>query len=259
MKKNSIYNIDCLSGLKEIEDLSIDLVITSPPYEDLRKYNGYIFGFNYFKEVANELLRCLKAGGVIIWVVADKTDNGSESGESFRQALYFKEVGFKLWDTMIFKKNNPIPKNHRRYEQEFEYMFVFSKDKPKKFNPIKIPCKFNGQKRTGTYRHNKDGELTRLNTEGQVKKTKIRGNIWSYTVGKNCTKVSESHKHQAIFPDKLVEDHLKTWSDEGDLVLDPFMGSGTVARICKNMNRFYFGFEISKEYYELAKKIIQEE
>ncbi len=256
MNQIKINNTDCLSGLKKMEDCSIDLVITSPPYENLRDYKGYVFSFDYFKDVANKLLRCLKDGAVIIWVVADKTCNGSESGESFRQALYFKEIGFKLWDTMIFAKFNPTPKNHRRYEQEFEYMFVFAKGKPKCFNPILIPCKFSGQKRTGTYRHNKKGQLKELNTVGNVKDMKIKGNVWFYTVGKNCTKTLLAHKHQAIFPDKLVEDHLITWSVEGNLVLDPFMGSGTVGRMCNKMNRGFIGFEISKEYCELAEQLI---
>ncbi|MBK5240331.1 site-specific DNA-methyltransferase [Clostridium sp.] len=256
MNQIKINNTDCLSGLKNVQDMSIDLVITSPPYENLREYNGYIFNYDYFKEVANELLRCLKVGAVIIWVVADKTSNGSESGESFRQALYFKEIGFKIWDTMIFAKYNPAPKNHRRYEQEFEYMFVFAKGKPKCFNPIMIPCKFSGQKRTGTYRQDKKGQLKKLNTTGKVKSMKVKGNIWYYVVGKHCTENLLAHKHQAIFPDKLAEDHIITWSNEGDLVLDPFMGSGTVGRVCKNMKRLFIGFEISKDYCESAQQMI---
>lgn len=249
---NKIYNMDCLSGLKQLDSNCIDAVITSPPYDDLREYNGFIFDFDYFIKIARELYRVLKQGGVIIWVVADKTDNGSESGTSFKQALYFKDIGFKLYDTMIFAKRNYTPKTKRRYEQEFEYMFVFSKGIPKTFNPIKIPCEFAGKERTGTYRQKVDGILKELNTKGKVNDLKIKGNVWYYVVGRRCTNIAEAHLHAAIFPDQLVEDHLKSWTEKDDLILDPFMGSGTVARISKLMGRNYIGFEIDEKSCEIA-------
>jgi site-specific DNA-methyltransferase (adenine-specific) len=254
----NIYNEDCLSGIQKLNDNVVDFVITSPPYDDLRDYNGYTFDFDYFMKLSQELYRVLKVGGVIIWVVSDKTDDGSESGTSFKQALYFKEIGFKLYDTMIFAKKNYINKNHRRYEQAFEYMFVLSKGIPKSFNPIKVPCIHEGKPRSGTYRHEKNGKLKKLNTPGKVKSTKIKSNIWYYTVGKNCTKLKAAHTHMAIFPDQLVEDHIKSWTEENDLILDPFIGSGTVARICKILKRNFIGYEISTEYCNLANSLLKE-
>ena len=146
MELNKIYNYDCLSGLKQIPNEFIDMVITSPPYDNLRKYDGYVFTHEYFLEVVKELFRVVKKGGVIIWVVNDQTKNYTESGTSFRQALEFKQLGFCIYDTMIFAKNNPPPLNHQRYEQSFEYMFVFSKGKVKTFNPITEECKYSEKK-----------------------------------------------------------------------------------------------------------------
>lgn len=152
MELNKIYNEDCLVGMKKIKENSIDLTVTSPPYDNLRKYTGFTFNF---EEIAKEIYRITKKGGVLVWVVNDSTVKGSETGTSFKQALYFKSIGFRLHDTMIFAKNNPLPLTHNRYEQQFEYMFVFSKGKPKAFNPIKKINKNYGKVKTGTHRKNK--------------------------------------------------------------------------------------------------------
>src|SRR5690554_5399491 len=144
LELNKIYNMDCLEGMKDIPDNTIDLTVTSPPYDNLRTYNGYSFDF---EGIAKELYRVTKDGGVVVWVVGDATIKGSETGTSFRQALFFKEIGFNLHDTMIYAKNSYMPLTHRRYEQAFEYMFIFSKGKPKTFNPIMISCKTVGTKR----------------------------------------------------------------------------------------------------------------
>jgi DNA modification methylase len=132
---NKIICGDCLEVMKKIPDGSVDLVLTSPPYDNLRTYNGYNFDF---EGIAKELHRVTKDGGVIVWVVGDATIKGSETGTSFKQALYFKEIGFNLHDTMIYHKNNYPPLTHNRYEQCFEYMFVFSKRYLKSFNPIMV-------------------------------------------------------------------------------------------------------------------------
>lgn len=250
---NKIYNMDCIKGLAFLDNSSIDLTITSPPYEDIRDYNGYIFNFEHFKTIARELYRVTKKGGIVVWIVNDKTYKYSECGNSFRQALYFKDVGFKLYDTMIFAKNNPQPKNHRRYEQCYEYMFILSKGIPNTFNGIQTLCKNNGKKRYGTYRHNKKAELNKLNTTGNVSKEKLLTNIWYYNVDNNSiSKDKEAHSHPAIFPEELVKDHLKTWSNEDDIILDIFMGSGTVAKMSYLNKRNFIGFEISKEYCNIA-------
>lgn len=246
---------DCAEKLKEIPDASIDLVVTSPPYDNLRQYKGYSFEF---EKIAAELCRVTKAGGVIVWVVGDATSNGSESGTSFRQALYFKEIiGLNLHDTMIYQKLNAIPLNHNRYEQEFEYMFVFSKSKPKVVNHIKIPCIYGGKKNTGnTYYKTKNHSLPELaNKEGITKHKKNKGNIWGYLVGNHGT--DAYYKHPAKFPLQLAKDHILSWSNEGDTVLDPFLGSGTTGVAAVEIGRKFVGIEIAPEYFEMAKQRIE--
>ena len=251
MELNKIYCMDCLEGLKQLEDECIDLTVTSPPYDDLRKYNGYNFDF---ENIAKELYRVTKKGGVVVWVVSDKTKNGSETLTSFKQALFFKEIGFNVHDTMIYSSDKP-PLSHRRYEQKFEYMFIFSKGKPNTFNPIMEECKYVGSnKRARTFRN--DGHtLESTHKTDEVKKYKIKGNIWQYSTGyQKSTKDKIAFKHPAIFPEQLAHDHIISWSNEGDVVLDCFMGSGTTAKMCKLLNRNYIGFEISEEYCEITKE-----
>lgn len=235
---------------------SIDLVVTSPPYDNLRKYKTFKFDFN---EVSLQLFRVLKQGGVVIWIVGDQTQNGDESGSSFRQALRFKEVGFKLYDTMIFAKSNPTPKTHKRYEQCFEYMYVFAKRKPKTTNMIMTECTKAGKQRNGnTYIHDATDNFKPQHTLGKVSEKKICCNIWKYSVGKaelyqNIVK----RNHSAKFPILLARDHILSWSNEGDVVLDPFIGSGTTALAAILTGRNYIGFEISEEYHRKCEKYIE--
>lgn len=248
---NKIHNIDCLQGLKMLEDNSIDLVVISPPYDGLRTYNGYSFDF---ENIAKELYRVLSDGGVIIWIVNDSTVKGSESGTSFRQALYFKEIGFNLWDTMIWRKTNPIPNDTRqnRYIQAFEYMFVLSKGKPKTCNYLKEKSKCGGKVTNNTSQIKANGDSRDDRKEARkgmiVNEYKILTNIW------DCSSVhkNEKTKHPAQFPEKLAQDHIISWSNENDIVLDPFMGSGTTAKMCLVNNRNYIGFELSKEYCDIS-------
>lgn len=232
---------------------TVDLVITSPPYDKLRNYKDIDnFQFNF---IADELVRILKPGGVIVWVVNDATVDGSETCTSFKQALYFKSKGLNLHDTMIFAKNNPIPQIYRsRYNNEFEYMFVFSKGKPKTHNPIKIPTKNAGKELKGTtYKNYSKKDQKRKKDANPVKDEKIKGNIWYYTVGVNAVDRSSAKLHPATFPYQLAEDHILSWSNEGDVVLDPMMGSGTVGLACQNNNREFIGIEVVEEYFHNAK------
>lgn len=252
MQLNTVHNMECAEGMRQhIPDESIDLVVTSPPYDGLRKYNGYSFNF---EEIAQELWHVIKPGGVVVWVVGDATVKGSETGTSFRQALYFKELGFNLHDTMIYAKENPMPLTHNRYEQQFEYMFVFSKGKPASFNPIMQKNKDAGLNKGGTFRH--EGEETQAkHTKKKTKKESYRKNIWTYSVGKGgTTKDLIAFQHPAVFPEKLAEDHILSWSNPGDIVLDPFMGSGTTAKMAMLNNRQYIGFEMSEEYCAIIKE-----
>jgi len=245
--------MDCLEGMKLLSENSIDLIVTSPPYDNLRTYNGNIeqWSFEKFQGIAKELYRVTKQGGVVVWVVGDATIKGSETGTSFKQALYFKEIGFNLHDTMIYEKSTSPYPMHTRCNQLFEYMFIFSKGKPKTFNPIKIPTITGGQKRSkdGGYRQ-KDGTIKLARYETR-KMTKTIGNIWRYSVG------GKRNNHPATFPEKLAEDHIITWSNEGDVVLDPFMGSGTTAKMALLNNRNYIGFELDKHYCDIANERIR--
>jgi len=253
-RANRLILGDATSVLKEFPDNVIDLTVTSPPYDKLRKYNGYSFDF---ENIAKELYRVTKPGGVVVWVVSDSTRNGSESGTSFRQALFFKDVcGFNLHDTMIYASDKP-PLTHNRYEQKFEYMFILSKGKPKTFNPVMEDCKFAGSnKKARTFRHT-GTDLGETHKAGSVKPKKIRGNIWTYSTGYNKSTTDKiAFEHPAIFPESLALDHICSWSNEGDLVLDPFVGSGTTGKIAINNERKFIGIEVSEEYLDIASKRI---
>lgn len=233
---------------------TFDMVLTSPPYDDLREYNGFSFSF---EEVARELYRLLKQGGVIVWVVGDAVVNGSESGTSFRQALFFKGLGLNIHDTMIYQRMARFP-DDSRYQGEFEYMFVFSKGKPKTFNPISdVLNKKRGVKIVSRQRES-DGSLHESSGSKKgalIKEKRVRGNIWWIDAGFNLsTKDVFAFEHPAIFPEKLAEDHLLSWSNEGDTVLDPFLGSGTTLKCAKYLNRNATGIEISPKYCEIARK-----
>lgn len=260
MEINKIYNEDCLEGMKKLEERSIDLTVTSPPYDNLRKYNGFSWDF---EGIANELYRVTKDGGVVVWIVGDATVKGSETGTSFIQALYFKEIGFNLHDTMIYRKLNPMPLTHNRYDPEFEYMFVFSKGKPNTFHPIMIECStagslYNYSKRKSSSSKESGGAGRNRNEIKVTNKYKRRGNIWGYTIGNHkSTNDSIAFQHPAIFPERLAEDHILSWSNSGDTVLDPFMGSGTTAKMALLNNRSFIGFELSKEYCDIANKRIK--
>ena len=248
IKIDNIYNMDCLEGMRQMESESVDLTVTSPPYDNLRTYNGYCFDF---ENIAKELYRVTKQGGVVVWVVGDATIDGSETGTSFRQALYFMECGFKLYDTMLYVKANPIPQNKRRYEQVFEYMFVLSKGFPKTFNPIYEKCKQEGRLQQWGRRTNTTERTAKHLREDDKQKTrelKLHGNAFIYGIGGRTT------GHPAPFPEQLAADHIRSWSNEGDIVLDPFMGSGTTAKMALTLNRHYIGFEISAEYCQIIEK-----
>jgi site-specific DNA-methyltransferase (adenine-specific) len=258
---NKIYNMDCLVGLKLLDTESIDLVITSPPYDNLRDYNGYSFSFEL---IAQELYRVIKQGGIIVWVVGDATVDGGETLTSFKQALYFQSIGFKIHDVMIYEKHNPVPNtgNGVRYQQCFEYMFIISKGKPKTVNLIKEPRKNScNDKRTERIMHRQRNSDGRFGKKHRYVFNDIvtRKNIWTYKVGLyNSTSDKIAFNHPAIFPEQLCIDHILSWSNEGELVLDIFMGSGTTAKASILTNRNYIGFEISKEYCNIADKRINE-
>lgn len=270
MQVNYLNNVVCgnaVEVLSSLPDNTFDLTVTSPPYDNLRTYNGkikdeivYEDGFSFpFVEMAKELFRVTKKGGVVVWVVNDQVKNGGETGSSFKQALKFMEIGFTLYDTMIYHKNGPPFPESGRYSQVFEYMFVFSKGTPKTVNLIKDkPNKWAG--------FSNFGEPSKRTKEGELKKTDkfvvadygARYNVWYITTGKNySTKDNFAFEHPAIFPETLAEDHILSWTNEGDIVLDPMVGSGTTLKMSKLNNRNYFGIDINQEYVDLSSRRVE--
>jgi site-specific DNA-methyltransferase (adenine-specific) len=256
MELNKIYNENCLLTMERMDDNFIDLTVTSPPYNNFRDYKGYDFDF---EKIAGELYRVTKQGGVVVWVVGDQTVEGSETGSSFSQALYFKEIGFSLHDTMIYQKNGGAYPGNVRYNQTFEYMFVLSKGKPKTVNLIrdhrKSPNSF--KKGFSSFRQ-KSGETIRKFIDSRGNDYCVRSNVWKYETGyMKSSKDKISFNHPAIFPEKLANDHILSWSNIGDIVYDCFMGSGTVAKMAKFNDRIYIGSEISSEYCKIAEERLE--
>ncbi len=252
MEKNKIYNENCLDTMAKMPDNFVDLVVTSPPYDNLRDYKGYTFDF---ESIAKELFRVTANGGVVVWVVGDAVIDGEESGTSFKQALYFKEIGFRLHDTMIYQKNSYPFSPSNRYFGVFEYMFVFSKGRPKTTNLIKVPTIGQGHK-SSTQRES-DGSISEMKYE-MGKEERVKDNIWKYDVGfAKSSNDKMSFEHPATFPEKLCADHITSWSNEGELVYDSFMGSGTTGKMATLLKRDYIGSEISAEYTKLAEERIK--
>lgn len=257
LKLNKIYRGDCLEVMKRIPDGSVDLTVTSPPYDNLRNYNNSLtWNSEVWQNVLLELFRVTKQGGVVVWVVGDASIKGSETGTSFKQALHAVTCGFKLHDTMVYLKPDYKPLTHNRYEQQFEYMFVFVKGKLSVFNGIKDkPNIGHGRKVTGTKRH-ADGTVrvvSGANTK-RIAEFGLRGNVWLIPT----TKGKKNHQHPAMFPEKLAHDHVISWSSKNDVVLDPFAGSGTTGVVCQNLKRKYILIEKDKTYYQVAHKRLRE-
>ncbi len=237
---NKIHNENCLETMKQMPDALVNLVLTSPPYDNLRSYDGYEFDF---ESIARELYRVLAQDGILVWIVGDATIDGSETGTSFRQALFFKELGLKLHDTMIYEKNSPAypaQRNGNRYTQIFEFMFVFAKGSVPKQLICDKPNKWAGHK-------DFSGKL-----KNPVPEFSPRNNIWKYVTSFNGV------KHPAPFPEQLAMDHILSWSKENDIVYDPFMGSGTTAKMALLAGRQFIGSEISGAYVELANKRLED-
>jgi DNA modification methylase len=269
LETNKIYCMDNILGMKELGKETVDLTVTSPPYSNLRNYKGFSFDF---EKTANGLYYVTKPGGIVVWVVGDKTINGSEELVPYKQCLYFQSIGFNVWDTMIYQKEFcPFPANVR-YNQQFEFMFIFSKGKAKTFNPLKesksqkeVEKILKGQINVASksYR-SKTGETNRADSDDRMLKRlqksvtcteKTMGNVWKINAGYMVgSKDKIAFEHPATFPEELAEKHILSWSNETDLVFDPFMGSGTTAKMAKLNNRNYIGFEISQEYCDIAEQ-----
>ena len=252
---NKIILGNCVKVMDQLEDESVDAFITSPPYDELRAYNGYSFPF---EDIARKMYQKLAKGGVIVWVVGDAVMKGTESGSSFRQAIFFQELGLNIHDTMIYEKNGssfPARRTGNRYSQVFEYMFVFSKGKPKTANLIcDKPNKWSGYTSFGTSTNrNAKGELVKAKNRKPTPNFSPRHNVWKYNTGKKYTTNDDfAFKHPAMFPESLAEDHVMTWTQEGDLIVDPFVGAGTTTKMAAINGRRWLGIDISEEYVDIA-------
>ena len=253
---------DCREIMAGFEPDCIDLTVTSPPYDNLRTYNNSsVWNWEVFTEIADQLFRVTKQGGVVVWVVGDATIKGSETGTSFKQALYFKDIGFNLHDTMIYAKANVgmyDPRN-LRYKSAFEYMFVLSKGKPLVYNPIKDrPTRNPGRQLSRSNGRTTQGQIRKQHRKSIIQAAfQDRFNVWEYFTGNNLsTKDAIALKHPAIFPEQLAHDHIISWSNEGDTVFDPMMGSGTTGKMAKRLNRDFIGIEKDEKYFEIARNRI---
>ena len=247
MKRNKIYTGDCAEVLAGFPDACIDLTVTSPPYDNLRDYEGFTFDF---EAIANQLFRVTKKGGVVVWVVGDKKENGNESLTSLKQAIYFQSLGFNAHDTMIYRKKNGAMGANNEYLQEFEFMFVFSRGIPKSVNLIRDRKNIVSGK-TSTVK-------TKSSTGGASKERHIvdyaefgrRKNIWDYGVGGR----QAVGYHPAPFPEALARDHIISWSNPGNVVLDPMCGSGTTLKMAVQTGRDYVGIDTAAKYVKIAEK-----
>jgi site-specific DNA-methyltransferase (adenine-specific) len=263
---NQIFNEDCLETMARMESDYLDLILTSPPYDAMRKYGGEKTyhqrlndtGYSFpFEDIALEMIRVLKPGGVIMWNVADQTIKGSRTGNSMRQALFFMENGLLLHDHLIwYKTGTPFPSPYR-YRNVWENMFVFSKGKPTTFNPILKKNKSGGDTRLSRRYRNHQGELVEKQKVVTTKEYGIDDNVWKLTNAYfNSKEWKDANSHPAIMPDELAKRHITSWTNEGGIVYDPFLGSGTTTRIAKQLNRLWIGSELHTPYYETANKIM---
>ena len=244
---NALHVADCMDFMAAMEDGGIDLTVTSPPYDDLRDYKGYTFPF---EAIASQLFRVTKTGGVVVWVVGDRI-RGGRSLTSFRQGLYFQSLGFAMHNVMIYQKRNTPFTRKGAYTNTYEFMFVLAKGKPKTFNALTEP----------TARHGIEGLIYDKRADGinkkkmgELKKMKTRTNIWPYAVGLGGTTSDKiAFQHPAVFPERLAEDHILSWSNPGDVVLDPMCGSGTTCKMARQHGRDYIGVDISADYIAIAR------
>ena len=249
---NQLYQANCVDFIASMKPETIDLTVTSPPYDNLRDYKGYAFPF---EKIAKGLFDVTKQGGVVVWVVGDKI-NGGRSLTSFRQGLFFQEIGFQVHDVMIYQKKNTPFMRSNAYTNCYEFMFVLSKGTPKTFNPLKEPTVRNGFEMLV---HNKGTDGVNKKVLKELKKEKTKNNIWTYAVGLGGTTTDKiAFKHPAVYPEKLAKDHILSWSNKGDIVFDPMCGSGTTCKVAYLNERQYIGVDVSEEYIAIAKKRLED-
>ena len=249
--RSGLYVDDCVEFMQRMPENSIHLTVTSPPYDDLRDYDGYEFDF---REIAKGLYRVTKEGGIVVWVVGDRI-KGGRTLTSFEQGIYFRDIGFSMHDVMIYQKKNTPFMRSNAYTNCYEFMFVLSKGVPSVFNPLKERTVRNGIERMVS---NKGSDAVNNKVWSRLNKKKTKGNIWQYAVGLGgTTKDRIAFQHPAVFPEKLAHDHILSWSNAGDFVFDPMCGSGTVCKMARQLGRHYIGVDVSKPYVEIARKRVR--
>lgn len=249
IRRNRLYVADCVEFMARMDAGIVDLTVTSPPYDNLRNYDGYSFDF---EAIARGLFRVTKPGGVVVWVVGDKINRGQRTLSSFRQGLFFQEIGFRMHDVMIYRKKNTPFMRSNAYTNAYEFMFVLSKGSPKTFRPLKEPTVRSGYEMLV---HNKGPDAVNNKVLKELKKEKTRTNIWAYAVGMGgTTRDKVAFRHPAVFPEKLAGDHIRSWTEPGDLVFDPMCGSGTTPKMALLAGRDYIGVDISLDYIAIAEQ-----
>jgi site-specific DNA-methyltransferase (adenine-specific) len=250
---NRIYCTDCVEGMKQIPGSSIDLVVTSPPYDSIRNYNGFTFDLH---ATGQGIHRVLRDGGIAAMVLQDQTSNFGKSLTSFRTVLdWCDNIGFKLFECVIYRKYGPEGAWWRnRFRVDHEYMPIFLKgNRPNYFDkePLKIPSKHGGKVMTGSGSRRTDGKTNHAVTR-MINPTKCRGTVWDYLMAGDKDPIKR--KHPAPFPDQIPKDFIGCFCPPGGIVLDPFMGCGSTAMAALALGRRFIGFEISPEYCSLAEE-----
>ena len=249
--KEGFFVAECVDFMSNMDEEVVDLTVTSPPYDNLRDYKGYAFGF---ENIAKQLYRVTKPGGIVVWVVGDKI-NGGRTLTSFRQGIFFQEIGFQMHDVMIYQKKNTPFMRSNAYTNCYEFMFVLSRGKPNTFNPLKTKTVRHGPEMLV---HNKKSDGINKKVLKELKKEKTRTNIWSYAVGYGGTTTDKiAFKHPAVFPEKLAEEHILSWTNPGDIVFDPMCGSGTTGKMALIHRRRFIGVDISEDYIAIAKERVE--
>lgn len=256
LAENKIVCTDCLDGMARMPGESVPLSVTSPPYGGLRTYDGHS-SFD-FLAVAKELYRVTMPGGVVVWVVQEQIIDGSESGETSRQRLAFADIGFRLHHTMVMAKSGGHQHSSNRYGRALEYAIILSKGVPRYFCPFRDkPNKEAGRMKTFKNRL-PDGSFAPVKHR-MTPPFGIRPPVWTYATGRNVTaKEGYALDHPAVMPEKMAEDHILSWSKVGDLIFDPFAGSGTTLKMARLNYRNYLGFEVNPDYVEIARRRLRD-
>lgn len=255
---DKVHCMECVEGMEMLPDDCVDLVVTSPPYDAVRKYNGFAFDLH---QTGAQIHRVLKDGGIAAMVIQDQTKDFGKSLTSFRTIIdWCDSFGFKLFECVIYRKNGSEGAWWKhRFRVDHEYIPLFLKgDRPAYFDkqPLRVPSKHGGKVMSGSGNRRTDG-ATNGTVRREINATKCRGTIWNYLMAgdKNPLK----RKHPAVFPDAIPSDLIQCFCPPGGIVLDPFIGSGSTAVQALKHERHFIGFDISQEYCDLCNQRLEKD